>query len=65
MPTKEEIKENFYIKYGNKLTELLIDIQKDYETNGIPLLNNQTKTMEADFVDIILYSVKEKNIMDD
>jgi hypothetical protein len=63
MPKAAEIREHFYIKYANKLTDLLMDIKKEYEDNGMPLLNNPCPTMEADFVDIILYNVKEENII--
>jgi hypothetical protein len=63
MPNKEEIIEMFNISYANKLTDLLMDIKNDYEHNALPLLNNPTHTMASDFVDIILYNVKEKGIV--
>ena len=53
----------FNISYANKLTDLLMDIKNDYEHNALPLLNNPTHTMASDFVDIILYNVKEKGIV--
>jgi len=50
--------------YANKITDLLMDIKTDFNNNGIPLLNTPSPTMAADFVEIILYSVKARNIID-
>lgn len=63
MPTKEQITEHFYMTYGKKLDDLLYDIKKNMDDNSIPLLNAPSGTMNADFTDLILFSVKEWNII--
>jgi len=58
MPNKEKIQDDFYIKYGTKLDDLLTELKEQY-TN---ILNDPKITIGSDFVDLILYNIKPKSI---
>lgn len=60
MPNKEKIQDDFYIKYGTKLDDLLFELKEKFR--GSKILNDPKITMGSDFVDLILYSIKPKSI---
>jgi hypothetical protein len=62
MPTSKDIQDTFNIKYGCKLDDLLRLIKKECNEKGIPLLDNPQSTINSDFVDMIMYSVKSTTI---
>jgi hypothetical protein len=62
MPTVEEIQDNFYIKYGNKLMDLLSEIKEDCNANAINILDKPKQDYISEFVDLILLNIDTKNI---
>ena len=60
MPYKEKIKDDFYIKYGTILDDLLSELKEKLRESNI--LNDPKITIGSDFVDLILYSIKPKSI---
>ena len=62
MITKEEQIQLFYNKYSNELIDLLYEIKKHCEQNGLPILNDLSKNHQADFIDLILENVNLKKM---
>ena len=62
MPTVEEIQDNFYIKYGNKLMDLLSEIKEDCNANAINILDKPKQDYISEFVDLILLNIDTRNI---
>ena len=62
MPSSEELQNDFYVKYACKLDDLLHSIRKDCEDKGIPILNDPKSSINSDFVDMIMYSIKSSSI---
>ena len=62
MPTVEEIQDNFYIKYGNKLMDLLSEIKEDCNANAMNILDKPKQDYISEFVDLILLNIDTKNI---
>ena len=62
MPTVEEIQDNFYIKYGTKLMDLLSEIKEDCNANAMNILDKPKQDYISEFVDLILLNIDNKNI---
>ena len=62
MPTSEELQDTFNVKYSCKLDDLLELIKKECNEKGIHLLDDPKSTINADFVDMIMYSIKTTSI---
>lgn len=62
MPDSQTIQENFYIKYANKLSDLLYEIRKECEEKDSKILNNPKGDIDSEFVDLILYNINTHKI---